>query len=288
MALIVTYDARESLDRCLRRLTDQDFAPTAILVIDNASPQPVDDITERYSSVRLVRMPDNGGPAGGYARALTEFRSSDFDFAWIMDDDCAPAKDALQKQLDFGCSADTTAPIVVLADTVDEDTGTAFRSVGWCGALVPHEIVATVGVPNAELFWWTEDTEYLQWRIPEAGYAVAVCPGAIVMVGRSRASRDKPAWKYYYEARNQVHHRLHVQKSCRVPLPRHSKLRVRTWRATRSVAKLAARATFVESESRMLKLSMVGRGAVDGLRGRLGKTISADSAHRPLPSKQSR
>jgi len=281
LALVLTYDARTALEECLRSISAQTTPVNEILVIDNASPEPVDDIVSAFPAARLLRSPENDGPAGGYAKGLAEFRKSHHAWVWIMDDDCRPELEALSRMREFSRNRNGDHPGVTLADVRTADTGDRLSGIGWWGALIPHEIVEAVGVPNSELFWWTEDTEYLQWRIPEAGYPVDICPGALVHVNRTRANAEKPAWKYYYEARNQVHHRLRVQRTDRRPMPRHLKVRVRAWRAIRSVSKLASRAAFVDRTDRGVKLSMVGRGAIDGLRGRLGKTVAADSADRP-------
>jgi hypothetical protein len=161
------------------------------------------------------------------------------------------------------------------------ETGEIVQGNGWWGVLIPRAIVERVGVPNAELFWWTEDTEYLQWRIPQAGYQAVWTEEPVGEVSRGRPDASKPAWKYYYEARNQVFHRIHVQRPSTKPVPYHLRVRVRAQRAARSVGKLAARAATREHEQRVTKLVMVGRGAVDGLFGRLGHTVSADTADRP-------
>jgi GT2 family glycosyltransferase len=282
LALVLTYNARDALRECLRALSLQTEPLSEILVVDNASADAVDDVVAEFPAARLLQLEDNSGPAGGYASGLEDFLASGHDWVWLMDDDCRPHANALAVLL--GCVEHQAPGAVLLGDACDAATGDHIPGIGWWGALVPREVVATVGVPNRDLFWWTEDTEYLQWRIPRAGFRVEVCPGAIVRVSRARASNEKPAWKYYYEARNQVHHRLRVQQpDGRRPTPRHLKLRVRAWRAGRSVVKLASRAVFVDRVDRPAKLSMVGRGTVDGVRGRLGKTVSPDSAHRPLP-----
>jgi hypothetical protein len=100
----------------------------------------------------------------------------------------------------------------LLATVRWSETGETIRGNGWWGALIPRAVVERVGVPNAELFWWTEDAEYLQWRIPQAGFEVVWTKAPISEVSRGRPDATKPAWKYYYEARNQVFHRLHVQR----------------------------------------------------------------------------
>jgi rhamnopyranosyl-N-acetylglucosaminyl-diphospho-decaprenol beta-1,3/1,4-galactofuranosyltransferase len=149
--------------------------------------------------------------------------------------------------------------------------------------LLRRRVVERAGVPDAELFWWTEDTEYLQWRIPRAGFSVVRAPEATVRVNRSRDDTEKPAWKYYYEARNQTYYRLHTQRvAAPRPRPRHLRARVRWWRALRSLTRLSARAVTRESHGRGTKLAMIARGTYDGVRGRLGITVIADRSDRPL------
>jgi glycosyltransferase involved in cell wall biosynthesis len=280
-AVVLTYDARHALERLLARIAAQSTAVDLVLVTDNASPRPVDDIVARSSNVRLTRLPENLGPAGGYAAALQEFLESGCEWAWVLDDDCVPSDDALAQQL-----AIADAHRVVLATVRWAETGQTVRGHGWWGALIPRAVVERVGVPNAELFWWTEDTEYLQWRIPHAGYDVVWTDEPVIEVSRARDDASKPAWKYYYEARNQVYHRLYVQRptgdEARIkPRPRHLQLRVRAGRAARSVGKLAVRATFREHDQRWSKLVMVARGTSDGLRRRLGRSVAVDRADRP-------
>ena len=58
----------------------------------------------------------------------------------------------------------------MMASMVDRDTGATTNTLGWCAVLIPRVAVDAVGLPQAELFWWTEDTEYLQWRLPNGGF----------------------------------------------------------------------------------------------------------------------
>jgi GT2 family glycosyltransferase len=276
-AVVLTYNARPSLARCLDALAAQSTPVGAIQVTDNAGATPVDDLVATYDDATVTRLSQNLGPAGGYAAALSAFLESGFEWAWVMDDDCVPVPHALRDQL-----ALATPGRVVLATVQWAETGETVKGNGWWGALIPREVVERVGVPNAELFWWTEDTEYLQWRIPQAGFDVVWTDQPVSQVSRGRPDASKPAWKYYYEARNQVFHRLYVQRTSATPTPRHLKLRVRAWRAGRSVAKLAARVTLREHEHRTKKLAMVARGTLDGVRRRLGHTVVADDPDRPM------
>jgi GT2 family glycosyltransferase len=279
-AVVLTYDAPASVQRCVAAIRNQTTAPARIVVVDNASPRRV-DTTALGDHTEVLRLPENVGPAGGYAAGLHAFLASDAEWAWLIDDDCVPDPGALEAQL-----AVTRDGIdVVLASMIDSDTATNTNTQGWCGVLIARKVIEQVGVPNADLFWWTEDTEYLQWRIPRAGFVVGRCHDARVIVTRSRSSSDKPPWKYYYEARNQVHYRLHTQQPGAGPAPRHLSRRVRRWRALRAVTRLAGRALARERSRRAEKLSMVARGTLDGLRGRLGKTVEVGDPHRPAGSR---
>jgi GT2 family glycosyltransferase len=276
-ALILTFDAPEALQHCLAAVAASSPGPASVVVVDNASRERVDRLVSGVPGARVVRLDHNTGPAGGHAAGFEEFLAGDADWLWVLDDDCAPAAGALGHQLRLA----EHGARVVMATMHDADTGAVTNTQGWCAVLIAREVVETVGIPNRNLFWWTEDTEYLQWRIPRAGFPVARCPDAVVEVSRARGTPEKPAWKYYYEARNQVYYRLHTQAVGDRPLPRHLRVRVRVWRAARSVGKLAARAVWREHRHRGKKLAFIVRGTTDGLRGRLGMTVQVDDAHRP-------
>lgn len=280
IALVLTHNSRRAVQRCLGAIGRQTSPPSAVLVVDNASDEPIADLLVDSRGSQVLRLAENLGPAGGYAAALEAFLTSSYDIAWVMDDDCEPRPDSLDTLL-----AAYTPRRVLLSKMIDRDTGEVVNTHGWCGVLLPRLVVESVGVPTAELFWWTEDTEYLQWRIPRAGFELVRCEHAIVEVSRARTAADKPAWKYYYEARNQVYFRLWTQHfSGRGTVPRYLKARVRLWRAARSVLKLAARSVLRERQGRMRKAGMVVYGALDGTRRRLGRTVVPDDAHRPVIS----
>ena len=126
----------------------------------------------------------------------------------------------------------------------------------WCGFVLSREIVLSVGLPMGELFWWAEDTEYLQWRIPDAGYQRQVVDGAIVAHAAIRHGEGVPLWKYYYEARNMLYVHLHVKR--------------RLGRYPRSVSKLFARAVLREQDGRLRRVGVMIWGLWDGARGNLG------------------
>jgi len=255
MALVLTHNAPESLDRCLRAIAAQTTPPQAVLVVDNASNPPLDRdrLPPLDAEVTVLRSDVNGGPAGGYAIALEHFLESDFHHAWVLDDDMLPEPECLERLWVVAEVDLERAYVFPVSYQVDGSFG-AWPS--WCGFLVARQIVEQVGVPDAEMFWWAEDTEYLQWRIPQAGFPIRVVGDAVVRHDSIRHGLGVPVWKYYYEARNMLYVHLYVKR--------------RIGRYPRNMSKLLARAVLREPEGRLLRLQAIGRGVWDGSHRRLG------------------
>ena len=255
MAVILTHNAPDSLERCLQAIAAQTVPPEAVLVVDNASRSPatLGSAPGTLTSVQLVRSEVNTGPAGGYAQALGEFLRSDYHHAWVLDDDMLPEPHCLERLWAMASRDPGSAFVFPRSRQVDGSVGVW---PSWCGFIVARQIIEEVGLPMAELFWWAEDTEYLQWRIPEAGYEKQVAADAIVNHAAIRQGDGVPLWKYYYEARNMLYVHLYIKR--------------RVGRYPRSVSKLVARALLRERDGRLRRLSVMGQGLWDGYRGRLG------------------
>ncbi len=254
MAVVLTHNAPSSLARCLTAIAGQSTPPDGILVVDNASRPPVAlEPDPSLPAVRVVRSEINTGPAGGYSQALAEFLGSGFGHAWVLDDDMAPEPDCLKRL--WAVARQHPAEAFVFPKSRQPD-GSLDVWPSWCGFVVSREIILAVGLPMGELFWWAEDTEYLQWRIPEAGFPRRVVDDAIVAHAAIRQGQGVPLWKYYYEARNMLYVHLYVKR--------------RLGRYPRSVSKLLARALLRERDGRVERLGVMARGLWDGLRGNLG------------------
>jgi len=267
LAIVLTYNAPASLLDCLGALKAQTRRPDAVLVIDNASAVPAADAVESAelpaSWVTVLRQRINTGPAGGHAAGLREFIRAGQDAAWVMDDDCIPEPDCLERLLEKGLRKPEFQPFFVFPNWVQPD-GTVSYYPAWCGFLIAREIVEKVGLPMEELFWWVEDTEYLMWRIPRAGHPRTHAKAATVHHTQVRSSFGNPSWKYYYETRNMIFYHLYVMRNPR-ELPR-------------KLGLLLARLVVRERRQRPARLIMMARGLVDGVLRRLGKRVQVDSS----------
>lgn len=269
-AVVVTFDRVERLASCLEALRGQTRPPERILVVDNGSGPETRAFLHRASQGPLVgrlevlRLGENLGPAGGFAAGLERASAGSATHLWLMDDDVLPAGDALENLLTIA----RTETNELIFPAIYDEAGRRTDYPGWSGVLLASDLVRRAGVPEAGFFWWIEDTEYLQWRLPHLHQArVERCPRARVVHG-SPAPEAKPAWKFYYEIRNTLIYRLKIQTTRR---------RRRWWRALRVVVRSLLRILLREA-GKGPKLVAWGRGLGDGLRGRLGKTLEPGSA----------
>jgi len=268
LAVVLTHNAPEALERCLRAIAEQSQPPDGLLVVDNASRPPA-ALPEGYPvPSRMVRSDVNTGPAGGYATALADFLVSDFRHAWVLDDDMLPEPDCLQHLWTVASRDPDRAFLFPLSVQTD---GSVAMWPSWCGFLIAHPIVQAVGLPMEELFWWAEDTEYLQCRVPGAGYPQVVVHEAVVHHEAIRQRSDVPLWKYYYESRNMLYVHLYVKR--------------RIGRYPRNMSRLVARAVLREGSGRSRRLWVIGRGLSDGARGRLGIRFPPEALSERAPGR---
>ncbi len=252
-ALVLTHNSPETLRRTVDALLAQERRPDAVVVVDNAGIVPAavtlaDLVAD--GDVSVLRCEDNTGPAGGWATALGHFLQSGLDAAWLLDDDIVapPATlTVLLEELDAGWS--------YVLPSVRQPSGAVTTYPAWHGVLLDRPVVERAGLPRADFFWWSEDTEYLMWRMAKLGYPLHVTDRVVVDHLKGRGARGNPPWAYYYEMRNSVYSHLWLL---------HGRGR---W--PRKVMGLTARAVLEQRRWDCLRLSALG--AVDGLLGRLGE-----------------
>lgn len=74
VAVVVTWNRRELLERCLAAVLGQTLRPTRVVIVDNASDDGTATVlNDRYAAlpgVQIVRTKTNIGGAGGFALGL--------------------------------------------------------------------------------------------------------------------------------------------------------------------------------------------------------------------------
>lgn len=102
-AVVVTYNRIELLKECLNALKGQSY-PCDILVVDNASTDGTDEyiqtIKSKYNNLYYKNTEANIGGAGGFNFGMRWAVEEGYEYVWVMDDDCLPYSDALQKLIE--------------------------------------------------------------------------------------------------------------------------------------------------------------------------------------------
>lgn len=266
--IILTFNRLPTLKTCLNCIQTQARRPDVIHIVDNGSKEEtarfLDDARRNDSSIFVSSLPENLGPAGGYAYGMNWATEKQFSYIWVMDDDVFPEAECLKNLLQEISNENDR---ILFPRVVDKDERPA-NYPAWVGVLIPSSVVRLAGIPRQELFWWTEDTEYLQWRLPRVyGIRSLISDNAKVTHGVDDG-KEKPSWKYYYEVRNTIYYRFYVQKGNLIRRVRKTLL---------AIAKPVMKATLFESDTRK-KLTMISLGIRDGISQRLGKRIDPEES----------
>lgn len=262
-AVIVTFKRPEMLRTCLASLMGQrDYGLSRIHVVVNSSDSETEEVINSFredEDFLTFDRYDNPGPAGGFYHGLQRFLNEECEYAWLMDDDVVVAPSCLQELL--LCSADHQ---YVYPKVLKKD-GEEVVSFGWWGVLLARSVVVTAGLPIPELFYWAEDTEYLQNRIMrQHGVVPFRCKSAAVTHLHLRHVRH-PSWYYYYAIRNTLYYRTYIAGYTK-------------YRFKRTLF-LFAHSIFTilfREQRKFKKLWLLTLGTYHGLIGRIGKLVDPE------------
>ena len=101
-AVIVTFNRKELLERCIQAILNQTYSVKNIVIIDNASTDGTDKLLKELDyldneKILYRRLSTNIGGAGGFHEGMKFAHSLRQDWCWIMDDDVIPATDCLEE-----------------------------------------------------------------------------------------------------------------------------------------------------------------------------------------------
>jgi GT2 family glycosyltransferase len=246
------------------------------------------DDPELEAAVRMLRLADNDGPAGGFRAGMREaFSDPSTDWVYLCEDDVGllplePPRVAglLERIKSVSSAAKPVGAVVAYGRVFDRRTGNAVNFVPPYGS--PHELaevdVAAWGatlvsravhdagvLPDPEWFFGFEDFDFF-CRVREAGFSVMVdaltagnvahhetTAGRIELHSGNRPSDPEESWRAYYVARNYFSlARRHGSRS---------------W----LLAHLAYSARRIQKSSSGTERVAILRGIWDGTRGKLGK-----------------
>ena len=196
-AVVVTYNRRELLAECLDRAQNQSRSLDQLLVVDNASTDGTADMLAERRGVKMLRLEENLGAAGGFERGVEWAVDRGYDWVWLMDDDTLAEPDCLEllfkglerapRQPSLLCSVvrwrdGTLHPMnrpwfrlsrrPEFAEAAARGLGLV-RAASWVSTLISRQAILEHGLPPAHFFVWLDDVEYTGRILREgAGYLV--------------------------------------------------------------------------------------------------------------------
>ena len=256
--VIVTYNRLSLLKITLCKVLAQTFSDIEVLVVDNFSTDGTREYLSALKNVSTLFLEENAGPAGGFHEGIKYFaEKSNVSYVWLMDDDFFPFDSCLENLVKSIDDQTIVFPYIREKDFISR------RDPGWWGVLIPISIVSKVGYPMKELFFWTEDSEYLLHRIrAKYNFQARWISAAKGVHFTKRETNHRPPWKFYYETRNMLYMRLYERE---ITFKRSSKL-IKSW------VKLLG-SIMLKENSKKEKFKMFLWGTHDGIYKKLGKRV---------------
>lgn len=213
IAVVVTYNRKELLEKCIQCLMKQKGESCDVLVVDNASTDGTPQMLEKQFQLPGILYRNTGenlGGAGGFQYGVREAVKLGYEYIWIMDDDTLPEADALAEFFradeKLGGSWGFLSGVAYWTDgsicQANVQKRNIFKRIGentykaqaapvtmasFVSLLVKSEVVKKVGLPIGEYFIWTDDYEYTG-RISRE-YPCYVVPGSRAVHAMKRHTR---------------------------------------------------------------------------------------------------
>lgn len=242
--VVVTYNRKQLLIRCLDCIANQTFKPHTVFIIDNASTDGTEELIrddgryynnlEREIHFRYTHLNENTGGAGGFYTGMKMAYESieHFDAVWVMDDDGQPMSTCLEKLSNKLDIYDYIAPLVlaeenndilafnykgsyVIKDLIIENGIVKDYACPMNAILFSRRLIKRVGFPIPNLFIWGDEVNY-SLRCKDEGFIPVTVPDAFHIHPRDRVQFAKTLfgkrimiapsyWREYCMIRNTVY-----------------------------------------------------------------------------------
>lgn len=185
-AIVVTYNRKALLRKCMESIIKQSYSHLDILIIDNASnDNTFDYISDLLDGERVFyyNTGKNIGGAGGFSFGIKQGLLRKYRYLWLMDDDTLPCPDALQSLIHVDEVLEGNygflSSAVLWTDGQPCKMNIPILEKPWYGQirllkegilpckkatfvslLVKSEVVLKIGLPIKEFFIWGDDIEY--------------------------------------------------------------------------------------------------------------------------------
>lgn len=243
IAVVLTYNRKELLKRCLEALQQQTRPCDDVIVINNASADGTLEMLEsgEHEGIHIYTLKKNMGAAGGFNVGFRMGYENGADHVWMMDDDVIPQPTALEELLEAdailekkglerayllsmayteGGQVTNTPQLSEMRNQAGypswpEELQDGLAAVGsgtFVSILIPRRTLDDYGLPISSMFIWGEDAEYTLRITREApGYLVGSSKVAHIRHGGGSiniVNEDNPARINYYK--NYVRNNIYI------------------------------------------------------------------------------
>lgn len=242
-AVVVTYNRKTLLKRCLDALRSQTQTPDCIIVIDNASTDGTERLFENMvtkPSIPIIysKMQKNEGGTGGFYYGIKLAMGEGAKWIWLMDDDALPDPQALKNLATrISDKKDIYGSVAIGKDIKNgrlcfplkttnkkgdkfielHDDMHEIEKLSWIpflGFLIHRDTVNKIGLPDKDFFILDDDVEYSE-RAKKHGSDIFSIKSSIIYhpiqqtlkyncFGNTIYYRSMPPWKVYYDVRNKI------------------------------------------------------------------------------------
>ena len=235
VAVIVTYNRKDLLNKVVDAVVNQSYPLRKILIIDNNSSDGTkESVTSKLSSiVEYINTGGNLGGAGGFHFGFKEAEKYHYDYLWLMDDDLMPAHDCLENllstnpqgivqpvryNLDESCAElspiryDLSNPLklnpkgtplkVYLEKNKYSERLVNIEAIPFEGPLISRKVVIEIGFPNPDFFIFCDDIEYAIKSKRKGIPIVCDLRAKAYRLLVNNQGNDLLSWKGYFMLRN--------------------------------------------------------------------------------------
>ena len=233
-AVVVTHNRIDLLRQCVAQLENQTRA-CDILIVDNASTDGTAQWLASQPDLHCRNTGANLGGAGGFNLGMRWAVEAGYDYVWVMDDDCLPQTDALEKLLEADRILEGNygwlSSVALWTDGSEcimnrHKLNKRFyefspllkyglvqaEQATFVSLLLRSEIIRQFGLPIKEFFIWGDDIEFTRRIAVRGGLPCFMAGQSQVVhatktnVGSNVALDDvERIDRYFYAFRNEAH-----------------------------------------------------------------------------------
>jgi len=232
-AIVVTYNRKEMLIQNIEALLNQTYEDMDILIIDNGSSDGTYEFIYNFIDNQKIHYQNtqrNLGGAGGFNYGIKEAIKGEYEYIWLMDDDCLPNEKCLEKLINadeelegrYGFLSSVTywkdgklcnmniqkVSLYKKLKECDERFSPVIMA-SFVSLFMKTETVIEMGLPIKEFFIWADDLEYTR-RISRKYPSYVVNNSNVIHdtnsnTGSNIAIDDARIERYRYAYRNEFY-----------------------------------------------------------------------------------